>query len=208
MPGDYADIKAGIKVWPVWPDPTLDYVTPDPDGAPPWTSGPNLYSDKRSIDDFWHTAVDGRGTYFSASNPTSVISGLSGALAGIQATLASGTGQGVSSQQPVAGNNFIYTASYTTSKWTGDIVASTINLSNGTIDTPPLWSAQGLLDAATKAQCDNRTIYLARSGATNGMVPFTWNTDTCVAGAPSGLLDTQINGDRAGQFRQDATYRC
>lgn len=51
--GDFADIRAGTKSWPIWPDSALDYVS---NGA--------LYSNPKSIDDFWHTAVDGRGRYF------------------------------------------------------------------------------------------------------------------------------------------------
>ena len=194
--GAFADIRAGVRDWPLWPDPAIDY-TSTPAMAANWEN-------PKAIDDFWHTAVNGRGTFFSATNPRSVIDGLGAALAGISATLASSTGQGVSSQQPVAGNNFIYTATYKTSRWTGDIIGSTINLSNGAVDTPPLWSAQALLVGKTKAQCDNRFIYLARAGAVNGMVPFTWNTDTCVSGLPSGLLATQLNGAEQGYFNSTA----
>ena len=74
----FADIRVGtdtagnVANWPLWPDPAIDYV-----------SDPNNYNDPRSIDDFWHAAVNGRGLYFSAGNPTSVIAGLAGALAGI-----------------------------------------------------------------------------------------------------------------------------
>ena len=53
--GDFAEIRTGAKNWPLWPDPLLDYSNPD------------NYDNPKSIDDFWHTAVDGRGRYFSAT---------------------------------------------------------------------------------------------------------------------------------------------
>ena len=65
----------GCTTWPVWPDPATaqdangDYANTDD------------YNNPKSIDDFWHTAVNGRGTYFSATDPTSVIAGVGGALA-------------------------------------------------------------------------------------------------------------------------------
>ena len=51
--GDFATIRTGAKNWPLWPDPTLDYSNPD------------NYNNPKSIDDFWHAAVDGRGRYFN-----------------------------------------------------------------------------------------------------------------------------------------------
>jgi Tfp pilus tip-associated adhesin PilY1 len=76
--GDFADIRTGAKNWPMWPDPLLDYTNTD------------NYNDPKSIDDYWHTAVNGRGRFFNASNPTSVVQGLGDALAKIDNVLASG----------------------------------------------------------------------------------------------------------------------
>src|SRR5579864_2530838 len=156
--GDFAQIRTGAKNWPLWPDPSIDYA-----------ADPNNYNDPRSIDDFWHAAVNGRGLYFSATNPTSVIAGLAGALAGITARVASSTGAGTSNLEPVAGDNFAYLANYTTQKWTGDVQAHEIDINTGIIQSPIIWSAQSLLDATTGNACDNRKIYLFRSGATNNL---------------------------------------
>ena len=80
--GDFAGIRSGAQNWPLWPDPLLETSLPDNYG-----NKKSLWDNPKSIDDFWHTAVNGRGTYFSAANPTSVIAGLADALAGIQARL-------------------------------------------------------------------------------------------------------------------------
>ncbi len=193
----FADIRVGhdtaappnVSNWPLWPDPSLDYTNA------------NNYNDPRSIDDFWHAAVDGRGLYFSAGDPTSVIAGLGGALAGITARVASSTGAGISNLQPVPGDNFVYLASYTTQKWTGDVQEHEIDVNTGLINAPVIWSAQSLLDAKVGNACDNRKIMLFRSGALNNLVNFTSNTRACDgAGNPTGVADTGLNAAELTNF--------
>ncbi len=199
--GDFADLRTGTKSWPIWPDPAIDYSNQD------------NWNNARSIDDYWHTAVNGRGQYFSAGNPTSVIAGLSGALAGITARVASGSSAGASSLQPTAGDNFAFVASYVTSKWTGDVRAELIDLVTGVIGTTtidgtgatvpgaPVWSAQTRLDALTGLQCDNRQIFLMRAGAPDNKVNFSWNTQACDgAMAPTGAADTGLNSTERAYF--------
>ncbi|MDP3823444.1 MAG: PilC/PilY family type IV pilus protein [Burkholderiales bacterium] len=200
--GDFADIRTGAKSWPIWPDPAIDYSNQD------------NWNNARSIDDYWHTAVNGRGQYFSAGNPTSVIAGLSGALAGITARVASGSSAGASSLQPTAGDNFAFVASYVTSKWTGDVRAELIDLVTGVIGTTtidpltgavvpgaPVWSAQTRLDALTGLQCDNRQIFLLRAGATDNKVNFSWNTQACDATMlPVGGATTGLNAAEQAHF--------
>ena len=61
--GDFAAIRAGTKDWPVWPDPLLTYASPGD------------YNNPKSIDDYWHTAVNGRGKFFNANDATSAAQG-------------------------------------------------------------------------------------------------------------------------------------
>ena len=117
--GDFADIRTGAKGWPLWPDPTLDYAD--------FTN----YNNPKSIDDFWHTAVNGRGRFFSANDPTSVVQGLGDALAKIDDVVASGTADSVSTLQPTSTNNFAYSTSYKSGVWQGDVDARRINVSDG-----------------------------------------------------------------------------
>jgi Tfp pilus tip-associated adhesin PilY1 len=185
---DFQKIREVLKPWPLWPDPA-NYVNFD------------SWNDPRAIDDFWHTAVNGRGQYFSASNPTSVIAGLSGALDNVKARLSAGAAAGTSSLQPVAGDNLIFVGSYITSEWTGDVKGGQINTSTGEIDPTLSWSAQALLDAKTRAACDTRNIYLMRAGAPNNMVNFTANTFACDgAGLPSGAANTGLNAAELAYF--------
>jgi len=192
--GDFASLRTGAINWPVWPDVSLDYSTGEAWNSP------------KAIDDYWHTAVNGRGQYFSAGDPTSVIAGLSGALADIGQQTAAGSSAGASSLQPTAGDNFAYVASYTTKKWTGDVQAKPIDLVTGVIGTfttdaagkvtedPPIWSAQARVKAATGDACDNRQIYLMRQGAVDNKVNFSWDTLACdAAGLPTGSADNGLN---------------
>jgi Tfp pilus tip-associated adhesin PilY1 len=177
--GDFAKIRTGVKNWPLWPDPGLDYSNPD------------NYNNPKSIDDFWHAAVDGRGRYFNGRDPSSVIQGVGAALAKIDDRLAIGTADGTSTLQPVAGNNFTYSTSYFSGSWQGDVQARLVDLGTGA-PGPALWSAKTLLDGRTFAACDDRKILLFRGGTT--LVPFTWETQMCPGGVPAGAPVTGLNG--------------
>jgi Tfp pilus tip-associated adhesin PilY1 len=187
LTGHFAEIRTGARDWPLWPDPALDY------------SSGEAWNNPKSIDDYWHTAVNGRGKYFSAGDPTSVVSGLGAALAGINERAAAGSAAGASSLQPTAGDNFAFVASYVTGAWTGEVRAELIDLTTGQIGSykkdasgailkdsngvairsDPVWSAMKEVDALTGSDCDNRKIYLVRPGATDTLVNFTWNTWAC-----------------------------
>jgi len=154
--GAFNNIRQGSTNWPV---PSAD--------------------DPTALDDLWHAAVDGRGQYFSARDPDTVINSLTNALAGISARVASASAAATSNLEPVAGDNFAYTAKYVTLQWVGELEAREINLTTGAISGTPIWSAQAKLDGAVGTACDNRNIKLFRSGATNNLVDFKWNTYAC-----------------------------
>lgn len=128
-----------------------------------------------AIDDLWHAAVNGRGTYFSAQNPTSLVAGLSKALAGVSARTGAAASAATSNLEPVAGDNFLFVALYRTVKWDGDLQARTINPSTGAISTTPAWSAQAELDKKVAATSDTRTIYTYDASAGNKRKNFLWN---------------------------------
>jgi type IV pilus assembly protein PilY1 len=121
--GDFFDIKQGTKSWPV---PTASAET--------------------TLDDLWHAAVNGRGTFFSAQDPVALANGIAETLNAVQARVGAGAAAATSNLQPVAGDNFAFTAQYETVSWTGDLRARTIDLSSGTVSSRELWSAQALLD--------------------------------------------------------------
>lgn len=176
--GAFQNIRSGSANWPL---PVADAPT--------------------ALDDLWHAAVNGRGQYFSAGNPDTVVNGLTTALAGVSARVGSAAAAATSNLEPVAGDNFAYTAKYLTQKWTGELEAHEIDLTTGTVNGTVVWSAQSKLDAKGKNACDTRSIKLFRQGATNNLVDFTWNTFACdVSGIPTGSALTSLNAAEQANF--------
>ena len=163
--GDYFDITQGTKYWPA------------PSSNTPET-----------IDDLWHTAVNGRGTYFSARNPASLESGLRRAFSTIDSATGSGAAAATSNLQPTATDNFIFVATYRTLKWDGDINAYTVNLSSGAISDAATWTAEPLLRAkiTNDGDSDTRTIYTGSYNANGTITRKLFNTGT------GGLSATQL----------------
>lgn len=178
LTGDFASLRSGALNWPV---PSSDNAT--------------------ALDDLWHAAVNGRGQFFSAADPDSVVDSLTTALAGVNARVASAAAAATSNLEPVAGDNFAYTASYKTLEWIGELEAREIDLVTGNVGTTPVWSAQAKLNAKTGNACDNRVIKLFRSGATSNLVNFTWNTQACDAGGnPTGTASTGLDASEQAFF--------
>lgn len=144
-------------------------------GTTPWPKP--VANGQTAVDDLWHAAVNGRGTYFSAQNPDALVSGISKALSGVSARTGTAAAAATSNLEPVAGDNYVYVALYRTVKWDGDLQAKTIDPDSGTISTAAAWSAQPLLDAKVSADADSRTIYTYNS-ATGGLKSFTWSNLT------------------------------
>lgn len=152
--GDFKAIKDGTKNWPL---PVADTTT--------------------AVDDLWHAAVNGRGKYFSARNPSLLTSGLGEALAGVNAVVGAAAAAATSNLEPVAGDNFAYVASYETVRWNGEVEARTIDLNTGAVGTTPVWSAQTQLDTlvnATTPGGQSRSIKRFNTAATNKLQDFTW----------------------------------
>lgn len=121
--GDFKDVTQGTKFWP----------------------NPGSQEEAK-LDDLWHAAVNGRGKFFSAQDPVALANGIAETLNSVQSRIGAGAAAATSNLQPVAGDNFAFTAQYQTVEWSGDLKARTIDLSTGAVATRELWSAQALLD--------------------------------------------------------------
>ncbi len=107
-----------------------------------------------NIDDVWHAAVNGRGTYFSATDPSSLVTGLSNALAGVSARLGSSAAAATSNPNVSSGDNYVFSSTFTTQDWDGELIRQQLDLTTGTLSDAVDWHAQAQLE--TKA---SRTIY-------------------------------------------------
>ena len=166
--GDFADLKSGAKNWPV-PAGTLG-------GTPNATH----------IDDLWHAAVNGRGQYFSASDPTSLGEAITTTLSEINKASGSGSAAAASALTPVSGDDWLFLPSFTTLDWTGDLRAFRFTTDgNGNLVAPVIsdatrvWSARERLDARTTA----RTLWF-----NGGSALAAFNSSNLTAAGRSGLF--------------------
>jgi type IV pilus assembly protein PilY1 len=164
--GDFEAIKSGTKNWP---------------------QAQNLHP--TAVDDLWHAAVNGRGTYFSAKNPANLARDLRDALTGIGAQVGSGAAAATSNLEPSDGDNYSYVASYTSAYWYGNLEARTINVVSGQTQEQALWCIEdvaarpdkgttactGTLKSKVNDFSDTRKIYLFDSSGTNKLRDFTYD---------------------------------
>ena len=159
--GDFYNLKNGLS-GTNWPDPINN------------TGG-------ERIDDLWHAAVNGQGQYFSAKNPTEIVNGLNTALASISAKIGSGSAAATSTLNPVAGDNYVYVASYTTMKWYGNLEARFMNLDTGATSENATWCVEDVVadSCTTPASLQNDT-----GGGSNIWYCVTGGQTSC----PDGIL--------------------
>lgn len=121
-----------------------------------------------AVDDLWHAAVNGNGTYFSASNPNQLIRGLSSALQTLDAKLGAAAAATTSNPNVTAGDNQAFVSDFTSSDWFGELSSKLINLDTGRLDTVK-WSAQAELNGTATGA---RKIYMFSGAATNKLKNF------------------------------------
>lgn len=100
-----------------------------------------------TIDDLWHAGVNGRGAYFSATDPVSLANSISSTLA--QVASQSGAASAAALSNPVLspGDSYVFAGIYKSVDWTGDVVRITLDPISGMPGSSYDWSVQGKLDA-------------------------------------------------------------
>lgn len=160
--GDYFSVKNGTTA-----NPAGGICSWQASGACNW---PTPAADQpEAIDDLWHAAVNGRGTYFSATNPTSLATALSSALAGVSARTGASAAATTSNPNVTSGDNFVFSSTFTTVAWDGELVRQQLDLTTGVASSTIDWAARDQLDANS-----SRTIYTYDSVAANHLKPFQW----------------------------------
>jgi type IV pilus assembly protein PilY1 len=178
--GDFFDIKQGVKNWP----------TPKAD-------------DETALDDLWHAAVNGHGQFFSAKDPVTLAQGISETLQQVSSRVGAGAAAATSNLQPVAGDNFAFTADYKTVEWTGDVTARTIDLNSGLVASRALWSAQALLDQRNGTDRHIYTYDPADTGSPgngNRLKAFCWQGASATLLYPGCNGEDELNSTELGYF--------
>jgi len=179
---DYSAILSGTKKWP---NPSTNTMA--------------------RVDDLWHAAVNGRGKYFSAKTPDSLVNGLVSAIKLVESRPGAGSGAATSSLEPTAGDDFAYVASYRTVHWDGDLQARRINLITGAVaaETDRSWSARAKLDEQVAGTgWSTRKIYMKGSGTTR--LDFTpTNVRSVHSSLPDELTNDVIDFIRGDSSKED-----
>lgn len=139
--------------------------------------------DPSTVDDLWHAAVNGRGAYYSASNPNELASGLSNALKSITSKLGAAAAAATSTLNPVAGNNRAFVASYTTQLWTGNLEARGINTDTGVVNQNDDWCVVNVAADVCRAPS---TVVTDSTGDTIAYFCSTPNSVICAGGTLRG----------------------
>ncbi|MBT7082472.1 MAG: hypothetical protein HN929_13590, partial [Chloroflexi bacterium] len=125
---------------------------------PTWPSPITQFNDKRfKIDDLWHTAINGRGIFLSASNPQELIDAFLAVMQNIEARIGSASSVSVNGDElyeKLSGDIRMFQSNYSSDGWTGDVKAYELDPVSGAVITSSyLWSAydvMGLMDWNTR----------------------------------------------------------
>lgn len=161
--GDYHSVKnqvaanpaGGVCSWQntgacIWPTPSAD--------------------SQANIDDLWHAAVNGHGRYYSAGNPSALRAGLADALSGISVRTGTSAAATASNPNVVSGDNFIFSSTFESVKWIGELTRQTIDIGTGAVSSNIDWQARDLLDGNA-----GRTLYIFDTAAASKLKGFSWS---------------------------------
>src|SRR6202165_3366716 len=160
--GDFANIKNGTVGGCFWTAGNCNWPAP-------------ANNTNANLDDLWHAAVNGRGSYFQALNPDALRQGISTALTSLNATVAAASASATSSPNVTQTDNQIFSTTYETNTWSGKVFAQTIDPSTGNVNPTVQWQADLNLLSRVAASSDTRNILtLDDTGTGTKVKAFSW----------------------------------
>lgn len=122
-------------------------VASDTDPNDSGFSWPNPTSgSEQKIDDLWHAAYNGRGEYFSASNPEELTDAIKTAVN--QATGQDSTAAAASfNSTALDSGSELYQVRFNNDNWAGELFSFPLNSSTGAISPTATWEASSVLDS-------------------------------------------------------------
>ncbi|MDH5835549.1 pilus assembly protein [Luteimonas kalidii] len=158
-------------------------------GTKSWPYHTNL--NPRSIDDFWHASVNGRGKFVVASDADEFSQALRGALSEI-ATRDSSFSNVASNSVSLDTGSQVFNASYVTGTWTGTLAAREVTASG--VEADPDWTA-------SLPDWDDRKIFTS-TGTAGAQFPTT--AQRALLGRTGGSLNFPVTAaDNADYIKGD-----
>ncbi|MBP6058801.1 MAG: pilus assembly protein PilC [Nitrosomonas sp.] len=177
-------------------------LTTLPAGAQSWPDPTT--SNAAKIDDLWHAAVNSRGDFFSASDPTAFSNALSDALSKIAARTGSASAVAANSNTLMT-NGRVYQAKFSSGDWSGQLLSIPID-STGTLGVTE-WDAGAISLASGTITPASRVIIT--KGSSDGVAFQYANLST----TQKALLDKNAAGtvdncglERVAFLRGDAAH--
>lgn len=167
--GDFFDVANATPA-----NPTNGVCTWQTSGACNWPIPVN--NSPPNVDDLWHAAVNGRGTYFTAKDPASLYTGLSRALAAINDRRGAAAAATTSNPNISAGDDQVFISRFFSGQtdWSGELNGQRIDTTTGQVlSSASDWSANDQLTTNT-----SRNILMYDAGATNRLKTFAWGNLT------------------------------
>ncbi|MFG5777060.1 pilus assembly protein [Comamonas sp. J-3] len=177
--GDYYDVLKGTTV--TSSNANNGVCSWQSSGACNWPAP--VSGEQTTIDDLWHAAVNGRGSYYSAGNPAALKTGLSNFLQSVSAATGNAAAATTSNPNTVQGDNFLFQSTFRSVEWFGELARYRLDLDTGAQIPDADWSQSGTVysNAANKTTAaptlDNRT-YTERSIYTydgGNRIAFQWS---------------------------------
>jgi type IV pilus assembly protein PilY1 len=169
-------------------------------------------NDETTGDDLIHAAMNGRGRYFSATDPTTLSTGLASALS--EAADNVGDFASVAADSPqLSANGNIYQATFSPARWYGRLYSfqqSVTGVVNNKPTTTSYTNPTQVWEASNKMPSPaQRNIYTS-SGTTGSGATFTWTGGLTTA--QKGLLGTEdvlnyLRGDASQEVANKGTFR-
>lgn len=159
-------------------------------------------SENSKVDDLWHAAINSRGGFYPASDPSTLTTSLTNVLNSISSRSGSSSAVATTASSYQAGTS-LFQAIYDTSDWHGDLVAYDV-----TNTTAPLWNAKDRMKA-NNANGSGRKIISYNPVASKG-IPFTWGainaSQKALLSNNSDILD-YIRGDQTKKQSNGGSFR-
>ncbi|RZT10079.1 type IV pilus assembly protein PilY1 [Duganella sp. CF402] len=151
------------------------YVWPDPDT----TNTASTVQER--VDDLWHAAINGHGKYFSAQDPKDVVAGLREALSNMQVRTGAAAAAATSTPNITLTDNDIFSATFTTVRWYGELTDRKIDTTTGDVIKTPTWSTSTTVGKAIATR--KIKMMQANQSPNTDPVDFTFtNMDTATQG--------------------------
>ncbi len=164
--GDFYKLITGVTSGCPWNNGGA-YVWPDPKTGD--NGGSAAYQSR--VDDLWHAAINGHGKYFSASDPRQVVEGLREALSNIEVKVGAAAASATSTPNISQFDNDIFSATFTTVKWYGQLSKRKIDTVTGVVGNTDVWNSSNIVGRKVADNSDTRRILMLNT-ATGSLKNF------------------------------------